>query len=49
MNLHVCAKFGSDRTTDGDVYMLGRIHTHTHTHTLSYIDIDNNTAIALVF
>ena len=33
MNLHVCAKFGPDRTTDGDVYTLGRIHTHTHTHT----------------
>ena len=38
VNLHVCAKFGPDRTTDGDVDMLGR----THTHTLSYIDIDNN-------
>ncbi len=31
VNLHMCAKFGSDRTTDGDVYMLGRIHTQTHT------------------
>ena len=36
MNLHVCAKFGPDRTTGDDVYTVGRIHTHTHT--LSYID-----------
>ncbi len=27
----MCAKFGPDRTTDGDVYTLGRIHTQTHT------------------
>ena len=40
MNLHACAKFGPDRTTGGDVYTVGRIHTHTDTHTLSYIDID---------
>ena len=42
MNLHVCAKFGPDRTTGDDVYTVGRIHTHTdrHTHTLSYIDIE---------
>ena len=40
MNLHMCAKFGPDRTTGDDVYTVGRIHTHTHTHTLSYIDID---------
>ena len=33
MNLHVCAKFGPDRTTGDDVYTVGRIHTHTHTHT----------------
>ena len=32
----VCAKFAPDRTTDGDVYTLGRIHTQTHTHTLLY-------------
>ena len=43
MNLHVCAKFGPDRTTGDDVYTVGRIHTQTdrqtdrHTHTLSYI------------
>ena len=38
MNLHVCAKFGPDRTTGDDVYTVGRIHTHTdrHTHTLLY-------------
>ena len=48
MNLHVCAKFGPDRTTGDDVYTVGRIHTQTdrqtdrqtETHTLSYIDID---------
>ena len=39
MNLHVCAKFGPDRTTGDDVYTVGRIHTQTHT--LSYIDIDD--------
>ena len=33
------AKFRSDRTTDGDVYMLGRIHPDTHK--LSLIDIDD--------
>ena len=42
MNLHVCAKFGPDRTTGDDVYTVGRIHTQTdrqtdrHTHTLLY-------------
>ena len=37
----MCAKFGSDRTTDGDVYTLGNNQdTHTDKHTLSYIDID---------
>ena len=32
----MCAKFGSDRTTDATCIMLGRIHTQTHTHTLLY-------------
>ena len=32
MNLHMCAKFVPDRTTGGDVYTPGRIHTHTHTY-----------------
>ena len=43
MNLHVCAKFGPDRTTGDDVYTVGRIHTQTdrQTHTLSYIDIED--------
>ena len=32
MIMNVCAKFGLDRTTGGDVYRptLGRIHTHIH-------------------
>ena len=30
MNLHVCAKFGPDRTTGDDVYTLGRIHIDSH-------------------
>ena len=44
MNLHVCAKFGPDRTTGDDVYTVGRIHTQTHTHSPIYgcIDIDIN-------
>ena len=49
--MHVCAKFGPDRTTGGYVYTLGNIHTRTHTHmhahaharahtyTHSYIDV----------
>ena len=40
MNLHVCAKFGPNRTTGDDVYTVGRIHTHTQTHTHSPISID---------
>ena len=36
MNLHVCAKFGPDRTTGDDVYTVGRMHTQTDTHTLLY-------------
>ena len=42
MNLHVCAKFGPDRTTDGDVYTLGKNHA-TYTDTHSPIDIDGST------
>ena len=34
----MCAKFGSDRTTDGDLYTLGKIHTQTHTLLYRYID-----------
>ena len=34
LNLHVCAKFGPDRTTGDDMYTVGRIHTQTHTHSL---------------
>ena len=48
VNLHVRAKFGPDRTTDGDVYTLGKNHaTHTDTHTLSYIDIDRGRSVAM--
>ena len=46
--MHVCAKFGPDRTAGDDVYTVGRIHTHTDTHTLSYIDIDVWTHVGFV-
>ena len=33
VNLHVCAKFGPDRTTDGDVHTLGNNQaTHIDPH-----------------